>query len=75
MTEAADRKLKPTESRDAFSIREFCRRHNISVGTYYNLQRKGLGPRQSRVSAGRVIITVESAAEWRSNLPAVEIAS
>jgi hypothetical protein len=67
MTEAADRKPKSTESRDAYSVREFCSRHNLSVGTYYNLKKQGLAPREGRV-LGRVLITAEAAAEWRRAL-------
>jgi predicted DNA-binding transcriptional regulator AlpA len=46
------------------TIPEFCRLHGISRGTYYNLVAQGSGPREMRVGS-RVLITVESAAEWR----------
>jgi hypothetical protein len=48
----------------AFSIEEFCRRHSISRGTYFNLRAKGEGPREAHV-LGRVLITKEAAKEWR----------
>jgi hypothetical protein len=48
----------------AYSIEEFCRRHSISRSTYYNLRKAGKGPTESHVM-GRVIITKESALEWR----------
>jgi hypothetical protein len=54
---------QPTEL-DAFSIDEFCRRHSISRGTYYNLKADDKGPKEAR-AMGRVLITKESAAEWR----------
>jgi hypothetical protein len=63
------RPAKPTEDRDAYSIGEFCRRHNISRGTYYNLKHLGLGPREAR-AMGRVIITKEAATDWRKQIEA-----
>jgi hypothetical protein len=50
--------------RDAYSIEEFCRRHSISRATYYNLKTAGKGPRESH-ALGRVLITKESAHDWR----------
>jgi hypothetical protein len=52
------------EDLDAYSIEEFCRRHGISRGTYYNMKEAGLGPREKR-AMGRVLITREAAQEWR----------
>ncbi len=72
---AAGRKSGPalsTEDRDAYSIAEFCRRHNISHGTYYNLRNCGLGPREARAMS-RVIISKEAAADWRREREAIEI--
>jgi hypothetical protein len=56
-----------TENRDAYSIQEFCRRHNISNGTYYNLKNRGQGPREARAMT-RVLITKEAAADWRKQI-------
>jgi hypothetical protein len=61
----------PPEERDAYSIPEFCRRHNISHGTYYNLKNRGLGPREARAMS-RVIITKEAAADWRRARESIE---
>jgi hypothetical protein len=48
----------------AYTIREFCRAHGISVPTYYDLKQQGLGPAEMRM--GTVIrISRESAAAWR----------
>src|ERR1700730_4828975 len=58
---------QPTGDRDAFSVPEFCERHNISTGTYYNMKKRGLGPREGHV-LGRVIITREAAAAWRCDI-------
>jgi hypothetical protein len=60
-------KAKPDNDLDAYSIEDFCRRHSISHGTYYNLRKAGKGPRESH-ALGRVLITKESAEEWRSKI-------
>jgi hypothetical protein len=52
---------------DAYSIGEFCRRHSISQGTYYNLRNAGKGPQEGKV-LGRVLITKESAQDWRKEI-------
>jgi hypothetical protein len=52
---------------DAYSIEEFCRRHSISRGTYYNMKADGSGPRETR-AMGRVLITKEAAQEWRERV-------
>jgi hypothetical protein len=49
---------------DAYSIDEFCRRNSICRGTFYNMREAGTGPTEKR-AMGRVLITKESAAEWR----------
>ena len=48
----------------AYSIRQFCQAHSISVDTYFRLQRAGLGPVTMKVG-GRTLISVEAAAAWR----------
>jgi hypothetical protein len=75
--EVTARKSDPTEStedRDAYSIAEFCRRHNLSHGTYYNLKNRGLGPREARAMS-RVIITKEAAADWRRERESIKTAT
>ena len=49
---------------DAYSIEEFCSRNSICRGTYYNMKKSKSGPREKR-AMGRVLITRESAQEWR----------
>jgi hypothetical protein len=49
----------------AFTIKEFCRTHRLSVSTYYKIQKFGFGPREKRIDS-HVIITQEAAAEWRA---------
>ena len=57
----------------AYSIRQFCEAHSISVDTYFRIQRVGLGPATMKVG-GRTLISVEAAAAWRREreLPALE---
>jgi hypothetical protein len=54
----------PNQELDAYSIVEFCRRHGISRGTFYNLKAAGKGPKETRAMS-RVLISREAAAEWR----------
>jgi hypothetical protein len=48
----------------AFSIRQFCQAHNISLDSYFRAQRAGIGPMTMRVGR-RTLIAVEAAAVWR----------
>jgi hypothetical protein len=48
----------------AYSIRTFCELHNISVDTYFRMQRRGEGPVTMKVG-GRTLISQEAAAAWR----------
>jgi predicted DNA-binding transcriptional regulator AlpA len=48
----------------AYTIREFCQAHGISVPTYYELKKQNLGPAEMRM--GRIVrISREAAAVWR----------
>jgi len=57
---------------DAYSIEQFCQRHSISVAFYYKLRNMNPPetPREMQVGA-RVLISRESAAEWRRQREAV----
>ena len=55
---------KSTTERDAYSIEEFCRRHNLGRSTFYNMRIAKKGPTELRI-LGRVLITKEAAAAWR----------
>lgn len=55
---------KSTAERDAYTLDEFCRRHAISRGTFYNLKAVGKAPVEAR-AMGRVLITREAAEAWR----------
>ena len=49
----------------ASTIKEFCKAHGISIPTYYELKKQGLGPAEMRMGA-IVRISRESAAAWRA---------
>jgi hypothetical protein len=50
--------------KDAYSILEFCTRHDLSRSAFYNLEKLGQGPRLMRVGT-RVMISKEAALDWR----------
>jgi hypothetical protein len=60
-------KAKPENDLDSYSIREFCRRNSISHGTYYNMKKAGRGPVEGH-ALGRVLISKESALDWRRKI-------
>ena len=49
---------------DAFSINQFCQRHNISRSHFYDCLKEGDGPRTMKVGT-RTLISAEAAADWR----------
>jgi hypothetical protein len=53
--------------RAAYTIPEFCVAHRISRSALYELWKLGKGPRRIE-EVGRVIITVEGAADWRREM-------
>jgi hypothetical protein len=56
--------LDDLNAQRAFTVREFCRLHSISVAIYYAFKQQGLGPREIRQGT-TVLISAESAAAWR----------
>jgi predicted DNA-binding transcriptional regulator AlpA len=50
---------------DAYSIREFCRRNNLSEATFYRLQRQGKAPDRMKLGPRLVLITDAAAERWR----------
>jgi hypothetical protein len=50
---------------DAYTIREFCKRHMLSRPTYNRLRADGRGPRVIKLDQ-KVLITKEAAADWRA---------
>jgi hypothetical protein len=49
----------------AFSVDQFCKIHNISIGFFYELLKAGLGPKIMKLGA-RTLISAEAAAQWRA---------
>jgi hypothetical protein len=54
---------------DAFSVIEFCQRHDICRATLYNLLKAGCGPAVMKVGS-RVLISREAAEQWRRKMEA-----
>jgi predicted DNA-binding transcriptional regulator AlpA len=57
--------------RAAFSISEFCMRNGISYGTFYNLRRRGEGPREMKIGTRR-LISVAAEAAWQTEREAAK---
>jgi predicted DNA-binding transcriptional regulator AlpA len=56
-------KRLPASFRRDLTIRGFCKKHRIGRSTYYDLQKRDLGPEELRI--GRVVrITPEADDEW-----------
>jgi hypothetical protein len=49
----------------SLSIDQFCRRHGISRGKYFDLRRAGLGPVEMRLGPKLVRITAEADIAWQ----------
>jgi hypothetical protein len=58
--EVTGRKLIPA----AYSIREFCEAHRLSVSMYFKLKNQGLAPREMAVGKRRYV-SFEAATDWR----------
>ena len=59
--------MRDTDTDACYTIDEFCRAHRLSKSSYYDLKRRGLGPREIRVMR-KPLVTVEAAAEWRQRM-------
>jgi hypothetical protein len=59
--EVTGRKISIADA-DAFSIADFCKRHGLSIATFYKF--KGQMPVTFKIGA-RVLISKEAAAKWR----------
>ena len=55
----------PALPRVAFTIKEFCKAHRISVSYYYELKKLGRAPREMMLGTRR-IISAEAASAWRA---------
>jgi hypothetical protein len=49
----------------ALSVAEFCQLHSISIGFFYELLKRGEGPRIMKVGL-RTLVSIEEAARWRA---------
>jgi hypothetical protein len=52
---------------DAYGVKEFCRKHDISTGFLYAEWRHGRGPRFMQ-AGDRRLISREAAADWRREM-------
>ena len=64
MTTKAATTPDPPVPIEAPTISEFCKSHRISMSYFYLLRDRGLAPKVMRLGR-RILITKESAAEWR----------
>lgn len=55
------------DSPSALAVPEFCRAHRISRAHFYELLKRGLGPRVMKVGA-RTLVSQEAASEWRERM-------
>jgi hypothetical protein len=51
------------EGANAFTITQFCQRNHLSKPTYFELRRRGLGPREIRI-LNIVRISAQAEADW-----------
>jgi predicted DNA-binding transcriptional regulator AlpA len=54
-------------TRQVWTVDEFCQAHAISRATFYNLRKRGAGPRVMKVGA-RTLVSSAAAAEWRERM-------
>ena len=54
----------PPPPKNDLSILDFCKQHRISRWKYYELRRKGLGPRELSLGPGCVRITWNANRDW-----------
>ena len=52
------------DTKDAYSVIEFCQRHGLSRSAFYNAVRAGEGPALMKVG-NRTMISREAAERWR----------
>jgi predicted DNA-binding transcriptional regulator AlpA len=51
----------------AYSVDEFCHSHNLCRASFYNLLKRGTGPKVMKVG-GRTLVSKEAAEEWRRRM-------
>ncbi len=50
-----------------FTVDQFCRSHNMSRATFYEIAKRGDGPTLMKVGK-RTYVSAEAAAEWRRRM-------
>jgi predicted DNA-binding transcriptional regulator AlpA len=63
---ASNAAVEPLD-RQAYSVPEFARVHDVSRAHIYNLIKDGRGPRLMRLGR-RTLVSAEAAAEWRRRM-------
>jgi predicted DNA-binding transcriptional regulator AlpA len=58
-----------TKIRRDLTIRRFCQKHRIGKSTYYDLKKRGLGPKELHIGKS-VRITAEADDEWVQRMEA-----
>jgi predicted DNA-binding transcriptional regulator AlpA len=56
-----------TTTKEAFNVAEFCDAHGISRSLFYDLMKRGKGPRIIKAGV-RTLITRDASAEWRRRM-------
>lgn len=67
MTKALNQRLVEMGGGGNFDVNSFCDAHKISRALFYQLLKKGNGPRIIKLGK-RTLISYEAAAEWRRQL-------
>jgi hypothetical protein len=62
---AEERPFPDVSEPAAYTIKEFIKAHRFSYGKFYDLVRRGLGPKMMKVGTRR-LISIEEAARWRA---------
>jgi hypothetical protein len=55
------------QTKATYSVADFCTAHGITRPTFYDLLKKGHGPRIMKVGS-RTLISIEAAADWRRQM-------
>ena len=63
--------LEHSPARAAYSVNDFCKAHGISRSLFYKALKEGWGPTIMKC-AGRTLISLEAAEEWRRSLERAE---
>jgi predicted DNA-binding transcriptional regulator AlpA len=59
--------MGPNMHKLALSVDDFCHAHSMCRASFYNLMKRGRGPRIMKVG-GRTLVSHEAAEEWRRQM-------